>query len=78
MNDYIWSRGYNKDFLENLVELVSTELDLKKAIIISNMYIQKNTYWKFVNQLNKLREINNNYVNFIDEYISKQEKRFLY
>ena len=78
MNDYIRSRGCNKDFLENLVELVSTELDLKRAIIISNMYIQKNTYWRFINQLNKLREINNNYVDFIDEYVSKQEKRFLY
>lgn len=57
--------------LENSVEVAPTELDLKRVIIISNMYIQKNTYWKFVEQLNKLREINKNYVDFIDEYISK-------
>lgn len=71
MNDYIRSRGEFKDFSVNLENLVSGEIDLKRAIIISNMYLQKEEYKSLIYRLDELRGVNDNYIKFINKYIYK-------
>ena len=69
INDYIRSKGEDKDFLCELENLVEKEMDLKKAIIISTMFLQKNKYKNFVQKLSYLNDVNSQYVEFINTYI---------
>lgn len=74
VNDYIRSKGESKDFLYKLEELVEEEMDLKKAIIISTMFLQKYKYGNFIEKLSYLTEVNKQYVAFINKYILNNDK----
>lgn len=74
VNDYIRSKGESEDFLYRLEELVEEEMDLKKAIIISTMFLQKYKYSNFIEKLSYLTEVNKQYVEFIKKYILNDDK----
>ena len=74
VNDYIRSKGESKDFLYKIEELVEEEIDLKKAIIISTMFLQKYKYSNFIEKLSYLTEVNKQYVKFIKKYILNNDE----
>ena len=74
VNDYVRSKVVGEDFLYRLEELVEEEMDLKKAIIISTMFLQKHKYSNFVRKLDYLTEVNRQYVEFINKYILNNDE----